>query len=159
MLLKSCLVAIACLTLSGACSNGTALHSPDMATAEANDEAMIAAVITAQQDAWNNGDIDGYMQGYWKSPDLRFASGGTVVRGWQPTRDRYAATYASRELMGELSLSNLEIILLGQGDDAVVHGAWALKRANDAPSGLFTLVFRKVDGDWKIISDTTTSAS
>ena len=117
----------------------------------------IRRVIANQQTAWNNGDIDGFMAGYWQSEDLRFASGGTVTRGWQATRDRYHRRYASPEAMGRLEFSALEISLLSE-DAAVVHGRWQLMREADRPSGLFTLIARKRGGKWEIVSDTTTSA-
>lgn len=116
----------------------------------------VTAVLTAQQDAWNRGDIDAFMEGYWKNEQLRFASGGTVVKGWQATIDRYKTRYKDRAAMGELAFSALEVLPLTD-EAAIVHGAWRLQRANDAPSGLFTLVFHKL-GDWVIVSDTTTSA-
>lgn len=117
----------------------------------------IRGVLSKQTAAWNRSDIDTFMQGYWHSPDLRFASGGTVTRGWQETSDRYHARYSDRAKMGQLNFSDLEISLLSP-EAAIVHGRWQLKRENDAPSGLFTLVFRKFGDDWRIISDITTSA-
>ncbi|WP_018148214.1 YybH family protein [Henriciella marina] len=117
----------------------------------------IEAVVRAQAEAWNRGDIENFMQGYWPSPELRFASGGTVTRGFEQTLDRYETRYASREAMGKLSFSELETVQLSE-DAAVLHGRWQLQRTSDAPSGLLTLVFRKMDGEWQIISDTTTSA-
>lgn len=120
-------------------------------------EAQLLALITDQQTSWNAGDIDGFMSAYWNSPELRFASGGTVTYGWQETRDRYHARYSNRALMGQLLFDDLEFNLLGSGA-AVVHGRWALERESDRPWGLFTLVFKQIDGDWKIVSDTTTSA-
>ena len=80
-----------------------------------------------------------------------------MTRGFDQTLDRYKTRYASREAMGTLSFTELETVLLSD-DAAVLHGRWQLQRANDTPSGLFTLVFRKMDGQWQIISDTTTSA-
>ncbi|MEM7328683.1 MAG: DUF4440 domain-containing protein [Pseudomonadota bacterium] len=121
------------------------------------DEDRIRNILMSQQTAWNSGDIDGFMQGYWKSPELRFASGGNITTGWQATRDRYHQNYPDRDVMGELSFANIEISLLGD-DAAVAHGAWALQRKNDRPSGLFTLILLEFDEGWKIISDTTTSA-
>mgnify|MGYP002622532027 CR=1 FL=1 len=116
-----------------------------------NDE--IKAVITTQQDAWNAGDIDGFMQGYWKSEELTFSSGGQVTRGWQATIDRYKSRYTSRELMGTLTFSELEVTMLGE-EAALVLGRWALER--DAPvEGNFSLVFRKLDDAWVIIHDHT----
>lgn len=121
------------------------------------DEPEIMSVLETQKAAWNAGDIDRFMDGYWQSPDLRFASGGTVTRGFQPTLDRYKQRYSGRAAMGRLDFTELEVVKLAV-DAAVVHGRWELTRESDAPSGLFTLVFRKLDGSWKIISDTTTSA-
>lgn len=117
----------------------------------------LVEILMAQQTAWNSGDIDGFMKAYWQSPDLRFASGGSVTSGWQETRDRYHARYSNRALMGELSFGSLDVVVLSE-DAAIVHGAWALTRERDRPSGLFTLVFRQINGEWKIVSDTTTSA-
>ncbi len=145
------------LLLAG-CQAAPPAQEPVSSIVIASDEAAIEAILLAQQAAWNDGDIDGYMQAYWQSPDLRFASGGTVVRGWQSTRDRYHARYSNRALMGQLALSQLEITVYPADGTAITHGAWALTRAHDRPSGLFTLVLRKLDGTWKIISDTTTSA-
>lgn len=122
------------------------------------DEAAIRTVLSTQQAAWNEGDIDTFMEGYWKSEELRFASGGTVVTGWQGTIDRYRTRYADRAAMGELAFTGLEVERLG-ADAAVVHGGWALTRESDNPSGLFTLVFRRIGNDWLIVSDTTTSAN
>lgn len=130
--------------------------SPTVDRAKANRQA-IRSVLMQQQRAWNRGDIDAFMQGYWRSVDLRFASGGQVTRGWQQTSDRYHARYSDRAKMGTLNFNDLEIRLLAP-DAAIVHGQWKLERAEDAPSGLFTLVFRKFGDDWRIISDTTTSA-
>ena len=114
-------------------------------------------MIQKQAAAWNSGDIDAFMDGYLRSSELRFASGGTVTRGFEPTLARYKARYNTPEAMGTLSFTELETVLLSE-DAAVLHGRWQLTRENDSPSGLFTLVLRKIGGDWQIISDTTTSA-
>lgn len=141
-----------------ACSTDTTSGRAPAADVEATDEAaLIEAVLNAQAQAWNRGDIDAFMDGYWQSPDLRFASGGTVTRGYDQTLARYKARYSDQAAMASLSFTDLETVLLST-DAAVVHGHWQLTRASDAPSGLFTLVFRRMDGGWKIISDTTTSA-
>jgi ketosteroid isomerase-like protein len=119
--------------------------------------AEITTLLEAQDAAWNRGDIDGFMDGYWRSPDLRFASGGDVTRGWDQTNARYKRVYPTPDLMGRLSTSDYEIVVLSP-DAAIAHGAWRLDRAGDRPSGLYTLVMRKIDGEWLIVSDTTTSA-
>ena len=114
----------------------------------------IIAIMDAQTAAWNRGDVDGFMLGYWNSGDLVFVSGDGVTRGWQPTLDRYKKNYNSREKMGALKFSDLEINVISK-NAAVVLGSWALTRANDNPKGKFTLIFRKLSGGWRIVHDHT----
>ena len=119
--------------------------------------AAIRAVIDAQRDAWNRGDIESYMDGYDRSPETVFISGDRVTRGWQTVLDRYKKSYDSREKMGTLTFSDLEITMLSK-DTAVVLGRWQLRRAKDEPHGRFTLLFRKTKAGWRIIHDHTSSA-
>lgn len=114
----------------------------------------IKKVLADQTAAWNRGDIDGFMQGYWNSPEMTFVSGDTVTKGWQPTLDRYKKSYNTRSKMGTLSFSELEITMLGD-KAAVVLGRFTLEREKDKPTGLFTLSFRKFRNGWKIILDHT----
>ena len=107
--------------------------------------------------AWNAGSIEGYMETYWKSPDLRFASGGKVTYGWQPTLDGYLKRYPDRAAMGKLVFSDLDIRILGP-DDALAFGAWRLIREKDEPNGLFTLQLKRFEEGWLIVSDHTSSA-
>lgn len=116
-------------------------------------EADIRKVMQEQADAWNRGDIEGFMRGYWNSDKLVFVS-SNVTRGWQPTLERYKKNYDSREKMGTLTFSDLEITVLSK-DAAVVLGSWALQRANDNPKGKFTLIFRKFKDGWRIVHDHT----
>ena len=157
MQLKLFVLAFALVGMMPACAVDVNVNDTQLIGSSETDEDRIRAVLRAQQAAWNAGDIDGFMDGYWSSPDLRFASGGSVTTGWQETRDRYHANYSDRALMGQLSFADLDVNLLGS-DAAVVHGAWALERVNDNPSGLFTLVFKELGDGWVIVSDTTTSA-
>ena len=106
-----------------------------------------------QAAAWNRGDLEAFMQGYWNSEKLVFV-GSDVTRGWQPTLDRYKRTYGTREKMGTLTFSDLEITILSK-DAAVVLGSWSLARATDNPHGKFTLVFRKFKEGWRIVLDHT----
>lgn len=117
----------------------------------------IENVIAAQQAAWNRGDIDGFMNGYWKSNETVFVSADDVTRGWQNVLDRYKAKYSDRAKMGTLTFSEIEIRSLSN-ESAVALGSWKLKRANDEPHGRFTLVFRKFPDGWKIIHDHTSAA-
>ena len=123
----------------------------------AKPDAAIRAVIEAQRDAWNRGDIEGYMNGYARSADTVFVSGDNVTHGWQTVLDHYKKAYDSREKMGVLTFSDLEITPLGK-DAAVVVGRWHLQRAKDEPHGRFTLVFRRTKQGWKIVHDHTSSA-
>ena len=154
---KSVLTTFALIISLQACAAVSSKAGPTRSQNVQAVESQLLAVITDQQFAWNSGDIDGFMSAYWASPELRFASGGTVTYGWQETRDRYHARYSNRALMGQLVFDNLEFSPLSD-DAAIVHGRWALERETDRPWGLFTLVFNQIDGRWKIVSDTTTSA-
>ena len=116
--------------------------------------AEVRRVMDAQILAWNAGDIVGFMRGYWNSPELVFVSSDNVTKGWQPTVDRYKKNYPSREKMGVLTFSGLEIEVLSK-DAAKVLGSWALAREADNPKGKFTLIFRKFKDGWKIVHDHT----
>lgn len=126
-------------------------------SASAKTIAAIRTVISAQREAWNRGDIEGYMDGYDRSPEIVFVSGDRVTRGWQNTLDRYKKSYDSREKMGTLTFSDLEITVLSK-DVAVVLGRWHLRRSQDEPHGRFTLLFRKTKAGWRIVHDHTSSA-
>jgi len=116
--------------------------------------AAIRAVMDAQRDAWNRGDIEGYMDGYERSEKTVFISGDNVTRGWQTVLERYRKSYDTREKMGVLSFSDVEVRVLSK-DSALVIGRWMLKRANDEPHGRFSLIFRKTKVGWRIINDHT----
>ena len=125
--------------------------------AQSNDEkakSAIRKVMDDQTAAWNRGDIEAFMQGYWNSPELKFVSGDSVTKGWQPTLDRYKKNYDSRAKMGVLTFSGLEINVISK-DAAVVLGSFALQREQDNPKGKFTLIFRKFKDGWKIVHDHT----
>jgi ketosteroid isomerase-like protein len=114
----------------------------------------IQQVLRRQADAWNRHDLDGFMAGYWNSPELTFFSGANMTTGWQPTLERYRQNHQSggRE-MGKLDFSDLRIEALGS-DAAFVRGAWQLTMSDgNTPHGLFTLIFRKFPEGWKIVHD------
>ncbi|SRR5258708_6944507 len=129
----------------------SSVHAADSAGARA-----IKAVLTNQQEAWNRGDVDAFMQGYWPSDTLRFASGAEVTYGWKTTLERYKKRYPDKAAMGTLAFSDLDVTVLAP-DAAVVFGRWELTRAKDKPHGLFTLIFRKTSEGWRIIHDHTSS--
>ena len=126
-------------------------------TADKKSINAIRAVLDAQRDAWNKGDIDDYMDGYDRSDNTVFVSGDTVTHGWKTVLERYKKVYDTREKMGELSFSDLEITLLSM-DSAVVLGRWLLKRSKDEPHGRFTLIFKKTTRGWRIVHDHTSSS-
>jgi uncharacterized protein (TIGR02246 family) len=140
----------------GFCAVAPNLDSQSAATAEAARTAAIRLVLADQQSAWNRGDLDGFMQGYWHSAELTFLGSRGVTRGWEPVLARYRQNYPDRSAMGHLDFSNLELRLLGS-DAAVVLGRWHLQRAHDQPGGVFTLVFQRFADGWRIIHDHTSA--
>jgi uncharacterized protein (TIGR02246 family) len=135
------------------------MASPVCAAPEqaSNSVAEIEAVLTAQQDAWNRGDIDEFMNGYAQSASTVFISEDEVRRGWETVRDRYRAKYSDRAKMGTLSFSEIEVTMVSP-DTAIVLGRWRLKRANDEPHGRFTLIFKRLPEGWRIVHDHTSAA-
>ena len=117
-------------------------------------ENAIRKVMDDQVAAWNRGDLDAFMRGYWRSDKLVFVSGDKVTRGWQPTLDNYRKSYDSREKMGTLTFDDLEITVVAK-DAAIVLGSWSLAREKDNPKGKFTLLFRKFKDGWRIVMDHT----
>ncbi|MEP6924255.1 MAG: nuclear transport factor 2 family protein, partial [Pyrinomonadaceae bacterium] len=106
----------------------------------------IRTVLDDQVAAWNKGDLEGFMKGYWNSPDTTF-SGKSLTRGWQTVLDNYKKNYDTPEKRGVLSFSNLAINVLSK-DSAYVIGEWEIKSAIN-PKGRFTLVFRKTKDGWR----------
>jgi len=143
-------LAIACYVLASISVSGAAQQTETAI-------AQIRSVLQAQQDAWNRGDIDGFMNGYARSPSTVFVSEDTIRRGWQTVRDRYKKKYPSRTKMATLKFSDLEITPLSS-DWAVATGRWKLKRANDQPHGRFTLILKHLPEGWRIVHDHTSAA-
>jgi uncharacterized protein (TIGR02246 family) len=122
-----------------------------------NSVTEIQSVLTGQQDAWNRGDIDAFMNGYARSASTVFVSGDEIRRGWETVRDRYHMRYSDRATMGTLGFSEIEVTMLST-DAAVVLGRWKLKRENDEPHGRFTLIFKRLPEGWRIVHDHTSTA-
>ena len=122
----------------------------------APDRAAIAGVLAAQADAWNRGDLDAFLRGYWNSEHTVFAGGDTVHHGFEAMARRYREAYPTKEKMGTLSFSNLTFESL-EPDRAVVTGSWALELAgsDERPGGVFTLLWRRFPDGWKIVHDHT----
>jgi uncharacterized protein (TIGR02246 family) len=137
---------------------GVAWALASVAAAEGPGATAARSVLDAQVEAWNRGDLEGFMAGYWRSPDLVFCSGDTVTKGWDETLARYRKRYQSegRE-MGRLRFDGIEVIPLGE-DAALARGAWRLVMTDGKePHGRFTLVLRRLDGAWRIVHDHTSS--
>jgi ketosteroid isomerase-like protein len=118
----------------------------------------IRAVLDRQVQAWNRRDLEGFMQGYWHSPNLTFYSGGTTVSGWEETLGRYRNRYQSAGTeMGTLLFSDLKVELLGPAA-AFVRGQFHLKMSSGESGGIFTLTLRKFTDGWKIIHDHTSTS-
>jgi beta-aspartyl-peptidase (threonine type) len=117
-------------------------------------EEGVRRVLDAQQAAWNAGDVEGFMEHYWKSDELSFNSGGTVTRGWEATLENYKERYPSREAMGTLTFDNLNVRAIAV-EAALVLGDWQIVRGDETLGGNFSLVFQKLDGRWVIIHDHT----
>jgi TonB family protein len=120
------------------------------------DRDAIRMVLYAQQAAWNRGDVDAFLVGYWQSPELTFSGSSGVSRGWDGVRARYKKNYPDRAAMGELDFSELEFRFLGK-DAALVLGKWHLKRQPGDIGGVFTLVWQRFPEGWKIIHDHTSA--
>lgn len=120
-----------------------------------SDRAAIQKLLNSQVEAWNHGDLEAFMAGYWHSPELTFFSNGSETRGWQETLDRYKKRYQSEgRAMGQLDFQDLRIEMVGP-QAAFVRGKWHLKMQDGKDiQGMFTLVLRKFPQDeWKIVHD------
>ena len=113
-------------------------------------------MLNEQVDAWNRGDIEGFMDYYWRSEDLVFVSGDTIHRGWQATIDRYKRKYPTKEAMGWLDFDDLRVTAMGE-DEAEATGRWRVRARRKTSSGGFELKFRRIGERWLIVSDHTTS--
>src|ERR1700759_2433653 len=120
----------------------------------AQDRQAILNVLETQRLAWNKGDVESYMEGYWKSDSLLFVGSTAPTHGWNATLARYKRSYPDKAAMGQLTFTILKVELLDK-ENAFVLGGWKLQREKDAPGGYFTLWLRKINGEWKIVVDHT----
>ena len=118
------------------------------------DSLKILNVLETQRQAWNNFDIDEFMQGYLKSDKLVFSGSNGPIYGWNFVKDRYLSNYSSNELMGYLDFEINDLFLITK-KVALLLGKFNIKRDNENLSGYFTLVFKKIKGNWYIVSDHT----
>lgn len=128
----------------------------NLCSLSAQNTAAISAVMQQQEADWNNGDIAAYMQGYWQSDSLLFIGGKGSVYGWENTLRNYQKTYATKAQMGKLSFENLKIEAIDDST-AFVIGKWQLDRADKQLGGWYSLLWKKIDGKWKIVVDHSSS--
>jgi len=120
--------------------------------AQSKDEQAIRETMHTQEEAWNKGDLNKFMAGYWNSPDLLFVGSKGVTNGWKPTLENYQKSYPNKEAMGILTFQILKVDITGK-DTAWLVGKWSLQREKDNPNGHFLLVWRKIKGKWYIVAD------
>jgi beta-aspartyl-peptidase (threonine type) len=121
----------------------------------ADNAADIKKILDEQVAAWNKGDLEGFMKGYWKSPDLTFVSGKDITRGWEETLERYKKRYqAEGKEMGKLAFSDVTVTELAPGV-ALVTGKWELTLSKEMPGGRYSLIFKKLADGWRIVHDHT----
>ena len=120
------------------------------------DSLSIMKVMSLQQDAWNKGDIDSFMQGYLKSEELVFSGKSGPVYGWENTKKRYYSSYPNTKIMGKLNFTIKKIRSLSS-NSAYLIGEYYLKRSGEDSNGHFTLLWKKIDSNWLIVSDHTSA--
>ena len=145
------LVVVAAMTLAGCATTAAARRFTPA------DDAAVRAVLAAQQQAWNRGDLAGYMAGYLRSPELVFTSGSKIRRGWDETFAKYKDRYgADPSTMGTLAFEILGVQTLG-ADGAIVLGRWQLTGTPVAGSGVFSVALERTPAGWRIVHDHTSS--
>lgn len=115
---------------------------------------QILAVMKAQEKAWSNNDLEGFMDGYWKNDSLKFYGQNGVTYGWKKTLANYKKNYPSKDHSGTLTFTINDISKINKGAYFVM-GAYHLKRKVGDADGLFMIIFKKIKGQWKIIADTS----
>jgi ketosteroid isomerase-like protein len=149
------------LTCVALAVNSSALRSSRFAEAPSErqvDRAALIKILSAQQKAWNQGDVDTFLEGYWHSPELTFSGSSGIARGWDGVLARYKKNYPDRLAMGQLDFSDLEFRFLG-ADNALVLGHWHLARTNRDIGGVFSLVWQRFPEGWRIIHDHTSAVA
>lgn len=120
--------------------------------ANAQDKNAILKLLEDQRQAWNKGNLEEFMEGYWQSDSLVFVGKTGLQYGWQTTLNNYRKRYPGKAAMGMLTFDIKEVRMIDK-ENAFVLGGWHLKREKDEPGGYFTLLFKKIDGVWKIVAD------
>ncbi len=134
---------LACLLIITSCKAQTSL---------AEDKAAILSVMKIQEIAWSQNNLEKFMQGYWKNDSLKFYGSSGLTRGWQQTLDNYKKNYPSKDHSGTLSFTIDDISKIDEGSYWVM-GQYHLKRKVGDANGVFMVIFKKIDGQWKIVAD------
>jgi ketosteroid isomerase-like protein len=121
-------------------------------SAQDRDKATILGILDRQTQAWNRGDLENFMKGYWKSDSLCFIGKSGVTYGWQNTLNNYQKGYPDTAAMGKLKFDILSVQRLS-ADYFHIIGKWQLQRTAGNLSGHYTLLFRRINGEWVIVAD------
>lgn len=120
--------------------------------AQKNDRDIILGILDKQTQAWNRGDLDNFMVGYWNNDSLMYVGKGGITYGYQRTLENYRKNYGDRARMGKLTFTIIHVNRHARNLFQVV-GKWHLERTIGDAGGHFTLLFKKIDGEWVIIAD------
>ncbi len=119
---------------------------------QSKDLKAISGVLARQEKAWNNGDLVGFMNGYWQSDSLCFIGKRGLTYGWEATLANYKKSYPDTNAMGKLTFTLLRTEKISSKAYYVI-GKWKLTRTNDTLEGHFTLLWKKIKGQWVIVAD------
>jgi ketosteroid isomerase-like protein len=128
------------------------INIPTFAQTDVEAKNAILSIMHNQQKAWNEGEIENFMIGYWQSDSLQFIGSSGIQLGWQKTLANYKKSYPNVAAMGKLEFSEIQIKILSD-TKAFVIGRWKLTREKDQPKGFFTLLWEKKNGNWVITVD------
>lgn len=123
-------------------------------SSEQEDKAMILSLMKKQQAAWNNYDLEGFMETYWKSDSLKFYGASGLTYGYEPTLANYHKRYPSKEHTGQLNFTIKDITKI-EATAYFVMGEYHLVRSVGNADGVFMIILKKIDGVWKIVADTS----
>lgn len=121
-------------------------------TTQAQDKTAILNVMKTQEIAWSKNDLEGFMQGYWKSDSLKFYGSRGLTKGWQQTLNNYKKGYPTKDHSGTLNFIVDDISKI-EMNSYWVMGRYFLKRTVGDANGNFIIIFKKIDGAWKIVAD------
>lgn len=130
------------------------IASSTFAQTDAEDKAAILKIMKNQEKAWSANDLEGFMQGYWKSDSLKFYGSNGLTKGWQQTLDKYKKGYPTKEHSGTLNFKINDISKISDNSYWVM-GEYFLKRSVGDANGIFMIIFKKINGEWKIVADTS----